>query len=647
MINFSTPLEGALFIAKNMGGVFPLGAGAKKPPTGSKGLREAATTEKDKILKWSKEYPNCNWGFHPCTGDMTVIDLDNHEGKDGKKKDGRAELEKLAKSFGQTVPATFTVRTPSGGLHLYFKNALPNSTDDFLPGVDVHSKGKYAVAPGSRTKQGSYQVIDDREPAVLPEWFAKAYADRKATSGVGQRKETASPLNTLVVPDSESNISLAVGIMSRWSETMEGGRNVQLHQMMREVCKAGVTPAKAEELYYQFGIDRLHYGYDDAEKKEVHSTILSAYGDMSDFGSNSFEAVTHNLQAEEDDEPENWNDLGRASVPPREWLIQDWLAADQGSVTLFAGQGGTGKSLLSLMLAHSLATGEPWLGMPVTHRARSLVVTCEDSRDEVARRIQRIEAASGRHVKDGLIKVWSRQGKVNLLAFQGVGGAVAAAPFFPKLKEACVKHFGSEGGVLILDTLADFASINENDRAQVSQFIKTYLANLASEAGASIVLLGHPNKTNRGYSGSTAWEGSVRSRWELMWRDKDKDGNEIVGGPLTLRLAKSNGTMAGKEITLTYGDNYLPNACAEAKEDTTIRDSLLKLIEEAEQKGRPYGSAPNSPKSIFKVKLKDPFLDRDVDESVIRKALDELYALDLVEVVTESRVRVLKTIKNA
>ena len=631
MTEFKSPLDGAKFLLKTGRPIFPLGRMAKVPPKGSSKLKEQATTDRKQLNAWAREYPGCNWGYHPAAGGETVIDLDNHAGKNGLES-----LENWMKGKGYALPPTFTVRTPTGGKHLYFRGVLPGSKDGFLPGVDIHSTGKYVVAPGSVTNKGTYAVEDDREPADLPPWFADAF---KTTAPGKSTTKDANPVSVHVTPDTDSNISLAIGIMENWSEAAEGERNNQLHQMMREVCKCGVSPAKAEELYYEHGADRLHYGLEESERNEVHNTILSAFGDMGDFGSNSFEARFSSFPASEDNEPDEWNDLASMSVPPRKWLIKDWLLAEPGTVHLFAGQGGTGKSLVSFMMAFSLATGEPWFEQEITHRAKSLIVTCEDSREEVARRVQRIAKLYDRKViENSLIRIWCRQGKSNLIAAQGQGNTVAVAPFFTKLKETCARHFGKDGGVLFLDTVADFAAINENDRTQVSQFVKSILSDLAISAGISIVLLAHPNKSNREYSGSTAWEGSVRSRWDLKWRDERK-----VGGPLVLRLAKSNMVIAGKQILLQY-ENGLPRVVKGVERDTTVRDRMLELIREAEEADAPFGPSERSPKSILKATIKDGFgFEAKKDE--LNAALNELVSMNKVKIEERKRNKVLVVIK--
>ena len=66
-----------------------------------------------------------------------------------------------------------------------------------------------------------------------------------------------------------------------------------------------------------------------------------------------------------------------------------------------------------------------------------------------------------------------------------------------------------------LDTSADIFAGNENDRAQVRQFIGL-IRGMAIDANAAVILCAHPSLTGMtsgsGLSGGTAWHNSVRAR---------------------------------------------------------------------------------------------------------------------------------------
>ncbi|MGY3676912.1 hypothetical protein ACVWXU_000535 [Streptomyces sp. TE33382] len=78
---------------------------------------------------------------------------------------------------------TLRVRTPSGGLHVWYRNPSPairyRSSTGSSPKValawqvDVRAHGGYIIAPATRTSQGTYEAVGStRMPAPLPTWLA-------------------------------------------------------------------------------------------------------------------------------------------------------------------------------------------------------------------------------------------------------------------------------------------------------------------------------------------------------------------------------------------------------------------------------------------------------------------------------------------
>jgi hypothetical protein len=142
-----------------------------------------------------------------CGGaDLVVIDIDAHAAPvpdrgrllpgiaihDSVNLDGLASgfdtLALLAALRGQPSPAdddsTLRVRTPSGGLHVWYRNPHPairfrcstgSSTKTALAWqVDIRADGGYIVAPTTRTTDGTYlREGPSRLPAPLPEWLGE------------------------------------------------------------------------------------------------------------------------------------------------------------------------------------------------------------------------------------------------------------------------------------------------------------------------------------------------------------------------------------------------------------------------------------------------------------------------------------------
>lgn len=199
-------------------------------------------------------------------------------------------------------------------------------------------------------------------------------------------------------------------------------------------------------------------------------------------------------------------------VKQREWLVHGLIP--QKTVTLFGGDGGTGKSLLALQLAVAVATGGGWIGKGVSD-GRVIYMSAEDDDDELHRRLDDILRAERRAYDDlSGLTLRSLAGEDALLAVDSQMALMQTELF----KELDRRAADEAPTLIVIDTLADVYPANENDRAKVRQFIGI-LRGLALKRGCAVLLLGHPSLTGlssgTGASGSTAWNNSVRSRLYL------------------------------------------------------------------------------------------------------------------------------------
>src|SRR5262249_35535178 len=81
-----------------------------------------------------------------------------------------------------------------------------------------------------------------------------------------------------------------------------------------------------------------------------------------------------------------------SKAKPRDWEVPDMIPRRQ--VTLLAGDGGIGKTIVALQLALAASTATGWL-ITTPRKARVLYVGAEDEMDELHRRVKAIAAASG------------------------------------------------------------------------------------------------------------------------------------------------------------------------------------------------------------------------------------------------------------
>lgn len=159
--------------------LFPLRPGTKVPAV-ARDWEHAATTSLLRLRQLAPN-PGANYGVACGPSNLVVIDLDvakdPRELAEGGPTEGWQVLRELAAAHGAQLPETFTVRTPSGGLHLYFRPPVdgpaPRNTVRRLgPLIDTRGVGGYVVAPGSRVDGVEYRILDDAPIAVLPEWIS-------------------------------------------------------------------------------------------------------------------------------------------------------------------------------------------------------------------------------------------------------------------------------------------------------------------------------------------------------------------------------------------------------------------------------------------------------------------------------------------
>lgn len=323
-----------------------------------------------------------------------------------------------------------------------------------------------------------------------------------------------------------------------------------------------------------------------------------------------------------DDEPFQASSL-RGEPPTRKWIIPDWLP--HGYVTSLYGDGGTGKSLVAQQLAFAVATGSPWMNLPVT-QGRVLAVFAEDDKDEIWRRQKAIEKAAGVvfHAADsGLddLYLWPRVGFDNLLQiFEAKKLVSELTPFYEKLAQRIERIKPS---LVVLDTVADIFGGEENVRAQVNHFIKATLGAFCVRYGCTVLMLAHPSlaglSSGTGTGGSTAWNNSVRSRWYLT-RPADEDSENHTADERVLSRMKANYAAAGKDqaIALCWSDGVF--VLNESNRQVITKDRAQRILEEIDREwtaGNPFGAAVQSERPLIDWMMAQG-LRRDVSAEWIR-----------------------------
>lgn len=299
--------------------------------------------------------------------------------------------------------------------------------------------------------------------------------------------------------------------------------------------------------------------------------------------------------------------LKERELIPLNWLINSMIPA--GTVTLLSGDGGSGKSLLALNLAISVASGGKlkWLNYQPA-QGSALYIGAEDDMNEIHRRISRLTAGNFdleyNDLKD--LHIASLANRDALLSI--VDPKTNTLYPSPLYQQIVTKVDAERPSLVVLDTLADLFPANENDRASARQFIGQ-LRKMAVDFDTTVVLLSHPSlsgmASGSGTSGNTAWSNSVRSR--LYLQRITEDGYEPDKTARKLTVMKSNYGEVGIEILMNYNDGFFEADKTTDSLDRVAMDNkadrvFLRLLEThtaASVKLSPNYTSNNSAATIF------------------------------------------------
>jgi RecA-family ATPase len=275
-------------------------------------------------------------------------------------------------------------------------------------------------------------------------------------------------------------------------------------------------------------------------------------------------------------------------VPEQQWLVRNRIP--RPAVTILSGDGATGKTLIALQLASASLRGADWLGAMVDEPGPADFYTAEEPQDEIHRRLARITERQGIGLANLVgLRVVSRADDDAVLAVVDRKGLVRPTSLFNDFANNAVTRRPS---LIIIESAADVFAVQENDRSQARQCVGL-LRRLAFKAEAAVLLLAHPSlsgmATNRGTSGSTAWNNSARSRLYLSAPSTSDEGDPD-SDVRQLETKKSNYGPPGECVRLRWDNGIfvLASSAASAQQIATehsIERSYLDCLDVATARG--------------------------------------------------------------
>lgn len=504
----------ALNLAERGLRVFPLLSNSKAPPSFMTNYTERATRNPEQIRRW--------WGVDPQLGDtfqqdynIGVVAGDDFALIDIDSPDPRV-LTELVNRFG--VPHTFVVQTPRLGWHLYLRtpHGVRNSVKQLGSQIDVRGSGGYLVGPGSIVDGKPYAIIHDFPIADAPPGLIDA---------IGRARD-ASPSRSkpiLVDLDTADNIKAAQAYLARQERPEDGQRHNGKYRIAAGLIDRGLSPDIAAELMHKWNADLDDPMDDDNIDKICRDAwryrkypVGVAVDTAIDLATPieideskappSVKAAQLRKEREMQQAPDGkfpqahrLEDYDGASIPPRRWVVGNFLA--RGYVTALVSAPGVGKTSFMASLAVAIASGDSSIsGLPIVERCNVWSWNQEDDLNELKRRFAAVVQGCDVRRPDGLY-VDSGVDAPLVLAASGDHNTIKLSAHVDGLVE---RIRALNIGVLMLDPLAELHMCEENDNAAMRQ-VWGAIRRIAVECNCAVLVAAHsrkpPQASSDGFAG--------------------------------------------------------------------------------------------------------------------------------------------------
>gem|GEM_PF-5345371 len=602
-----------------------------------------------------------------------VIDLDIKHGKQGIDN---WDIIKATLPESITFPPTLTVKTCSGGRHIYYKTPIPlrgcvdgfqdilRDWNDNTLGVDIKTGRAYVVGPGSCVDGAYYEIIDDKPIADLPletaNWFLRelgsvntvAACPEELLDQFGKLSEALDhcpneSLNYdawitkgLALYAATAGSDEGLDLWSEWSSRCPGGASFD--DCASKWDTFNPTTVGARDIYDE----AKRNGFEFSERTEAIFADTDFEQELAELD------ASLNTSLKEKTRPRSklqlidpFNDIIETSVQ----MIDDILPAFDphgGTVGLLIGASRAGKSTLISHLAVSLATGRPFLNKEVNGRFGTLILAAEDNRGHS----RRVVATQKMHFDGDRNHPWP------ILQYPMAGERKQVKEFLSwamqivtEAKEI-LSDMGFPLGLIVLDTFSAGMLIqDENDNKEMSDISACWRA-LSLQAGCVVMPVHHTGKAqgagSRGASSLPSnadfhWtadadinerDGTVSNRLLSLTKTRDGETGPIAPYDIGACLVGHN-VVTGKPITAGYIIETTfegrREQKASKKEPLKGTKQLIAIINDMVSEGEPL-----KPDAILDTFMEDAPPDRNG-----QKNYKKLYGRAFAELMERGQIR--------
>lgn len=483
--DLSTPLAWALAYAGIGWHVLPIQPNAKQPVGRlvPRGVLDA-TIDPDRIREWWRAAPRAGIGIAMAASGLVALDIDPRNG-------GSETFDQLQAEHGN-LRSEVMAYTGGGGEHHVF--LLPHGMHVSLPGslgpgVDVKVNGYIVVEPSVHPSGNAYgweassSPLDGVVPSVLPDWL-RAMKTHPAHSPAPD----AVPVDAAVAKDARE----ALYVLDA------DDREVWLRAGMALHSTGWGTPAYAMWTSWAQQSDKFDAKdqirtWDSFKPRENGVSLAWVFGQARDRGwtnPRAREGSEYPHAIDEIPPPEEYLDLGPRIAPgvimsvaeldakagAVSWAVKHLVP--ERSIGFIFGASGTFKSFVALDYALHRCYGMAWLGRK-TRRSTPIYLAAEGGAGLIRR-----------------IKAWHKD---RGMVWQDCPMKVVIVPLTLKTQASmlrvAVEETGIQPGDLIVDTMSQTFSGNENSNDEVAEFLRVLGTELRDGIGCTVWVVHHTGHT--------------------------------------------------------------------------------------------------------------------------------------------------------
>lgn len=359
--------------------IFPCSPGTKDPAT-QHGWKDASD-DPAQIAEWQRINPDFNWAVACGPSGLFVFDIDP------AGLDWWAKLLARDPVIKAAVDSAFQVRTPKGGLHVYFAGEGPSTASRIAEGIDTRGgitrngamiSGGYVVLPGSATKAGPgrvdgiYEAFPGGEISSLPDFMSAIVPERKKSDTLGLEKnpDTDKPRNV------QWALDLLKGYVANGRVAVQGkGGDNLTFQVAASILDKAISPGLCFDLMWEHWNPACQPPWDDWELETKIRNAVN-HGEDTAGGVKGFlenETAFAKFIGQDFEPPPTARERDKLmwlhdyadGVQDPAWLIPNMIPAT--GIGMLYGASGSYKSFLALDMGLCLAFGIPgqWGAPPV------------------------------------------------------------------------------------------------------------------------------------------------------------------------------------------------------------------------------------------------------------------------------------------